>query len=401
MEICDTTKCTGCMACVNICPVKALTVGQDERGFYIPKMLDDKCINCGQCVKVCPNNTPVNNNSAPKGVYAAWAKDESIREKSTSGGLFSGIANWILKQDGYVFGVAFDENNVARHICIDSANDIYKLRGSKYVQSNVGDSYSKAKELLKKGKPVLFTGTPCQIAGLYNYLKNGNYPNLYTMDIVCHGVPSPKIFECYLTEKERRENSNAKQVYFRYKKPSWTRFSMKIVYENGNQYISECHHDPYLIAFLSDYISRECCHSCNYTNISRNADITVADFWSYVSYSRELRNNEKGISLVLVNSDKGQKIFNEIKTDYVVQERTIEEAKRGNKCLSKPFSPAKDKEIFWNEYLKDCDFKVCANKYFPKKKLSFKHRISEELNRYYYLLPGFAKKKLNNYLKSK
>lgn len=176
---------------------------------------------------------------------------------------------------------------------------------------------------------------------------------------------------------------------------------MRIEFENGTEYIKEGHRAPYLVAFLSDYISRNCCHSCKYTSIASNADITAADFWSYVSYSRNLRNDEKGISLVLINSEKGSRLFDCVKADYIVQERSIEEAKRGNKCLSRPYSPAKNKEAFWAEYLERKDFLYCAQKYFPKKKISIKHQISEEINRYYYLIPNFGKKILKTYLTNK
>lgn len=400
MQICEINKCTGCMACMVSCPTKAISVGVDKKGFYVPCVDENTCINCGKCQKICPSNhQPEKSHNEPT-VYAAWNKDEGIRKSSTSGGIFTNIASLVIRKGGSVCGVSMDNDNIARHIMTENMEDIAKLRMSKYVQSSTENIYSSVKKKLDSGGIVLFTGTPCQVGGLKKYLGK-DYEQLITMDIVCHGVPSPKAFSDYLSGIEKKNKSRVVSVKFRYKKPGWTNFSMKIDFENGRTYCQECHKDPYLAAFLSDYLTRDCCHDCQYTSVERVSDITAADFWSYVSHSKEQRNNEKGISLVLVNTEKGKKVFDEIKSDYFCYERTIDEAKRGNRCLSRPYMPAKNKDDFWNDYLQTGDFFKSVKRFCPKKKKSLKHSISEELNRNYYLLPSFLKRKVDNLVRNK
>ena len=400
MEICKEKECTGCMACVNACPVSALSINIDSKGFYIPLVDENKCIHCNKCFNVCPNNSPISNNKQPLDVYALWSKDKNIRSKSTSGGIFTGLAKWIIEHNGYVFGAVL-EDGIVKHSKINRIEDINLLRGSKYVQSYIGDSFKLAKEVLDLGEHVLFSGTPCQIAGLYNYLGKKEYDNLLTMDIVCHGVPSPKAFKDYYEYMRDTFKSDIKDLKFRYKKPSWTRFSMKINFANDKIYVKGCDKDPYLVAFLSDYISRDCCHDCKFTNVSRVADLTAADFWSYVSTSKKYRNDEKGISLVLINSLKGKELFDEIKKEYVIQNKTLDEAKRGNRCLSRPYPAAKEKNEFWERYLNPNDLIATVNTFCPKRKVNIKHLISEEINRYFYLLPKPIKNRLNKFYAKK
>lgn len=399
--ICMEDICTGCMACLNTCPHKAISVGTDERGFYMPIINRDLCTDCGVCRKICPALHKPSGNHEPKKVYAMWSKDALLRKNSSSGAVFSGLAKWILDQDGLVYGCALNEEHVAEHICISSLEELDQLRGSKYVQSRIGDIYSSVKVALKEGWKVLFTGTPCQIAGLKAFLGHADCTNLYSMDIICHGVPSPMAFSDYMKASEEKQKARAKNISFRHKDPGWTNFSMRIEYENERIYQEIGRKDPYLNAFLKDCLTRDCCHTCPYTSTQRMGDLTAGDFWSYVSVSHEVRNDEKGISIVLVNNEKGQRMLQAIKKDYVLQERTVSEGKRGNRCLSRPYPPSASKDLFWKTYLADRDFLKAADQCVPKKKPSLKHRISEEVNRYYYLLPGFAKKLFLKMLKMK
>nr|WP_302595504.1 Coenzyme F420 hydrogenase/dehydrogenase, beta subunit C-terminal domain [uncultured Cellulosilyticum sp.] len=400
MEICNSVECTGCMACRNICPVDAIQVKADRYGFYIPVIAEDKCLKCGKCKKICPNNYLVEGESSNQIVLATWRKEKEIREKSTSGGIFTGVAEWIIQQDGVVFGAIMDKAHNVRHSLARTMAEVEAMRGSKYVQSDVGYSYRAVKKELETGRVVLYTGTPCQLAGLYRYLEKP-YDNLYTMDIVCHGVPSPKVFKDYIQYIEESAHDEAIEISFRKKKPSWSVFSMYIKFQTGKEYIKDAYHDPYLVGFLDDYLSRECCYTCKYTRESRLGDITAADFWSYVSYTYKERNTEKGISLVILNTEKGKRIFEDLKDKYFFVERSIQEAKRGNRCLTKPYGKAKKREEFWKEYNESNDFIRCASKFFPKKKRSLKHRISEMINRYYYIMPNCVKKKLKAYWENK
>ena len=320
-------KCTGCMACYNACPVGAIEIVQDEKGFYEPKIIKEKCIKCKKCKLVCPEVNPREKNDNPT-VYAAWAKQKDIRENSTSGGIFSNIATKVLEADGVVFGAMFDENFKVVHSYVTKIENLVKLRGSKYVQSFIGDSLKQVEYFLQEGKMVLFSGTACQIAGLLNYLQK-DYENLITIDVLCHGVPSPKIFEEYLKDINI-DDRKIVNIRFRYKKPSWTNYSMKIDYDNGKSYIKSKYKDKFLIGFSEDYITKDVCATCQYARITRISDITLADFWGYISDELKTRNTEKGISLVIINSDKGNKIIEKVKNQLIIREKNIIEATKGN-----------------------------------------------------------------------
>ncbi len=217
----EKNKCFGCRACYNICPVKAITMQEDGEGFFYPVIDSSKCTSCGLCKNSCPSlekSETYNNNGKNPDCYAVMADDET-RFVSSSGGAFTLIANYILEKGGYVCGAAFVGQNV-RHIIIDKKEDMYKLRGSKYVQSDTNTVYSQIKDLLKLDKFVLFTGTPCQVAGLYNFLGK-NYDKLYTVDLICHGVPPQKVFDVYLKETLQKDDVFA-NCTFRDKKAGWT-----------------------------------------------------------------------------------------------------------------------------------------------------------------------------------
>ena len=251
------------------------------------------------------------------------------------------------------------------HICIEDKESLSKIRGSKYVQSNISDSYKKVRKKLIEGKIVLFTGTPCQIDGLNTYL-NKEYTNLITIDILCHGVPSPKVFKSYLNYLEEKKKSKINSVNFRYKKPGWYFYSMKIKFDNNKQYIRNNRCDIYHRGFLRDYFLRPACHKCKYTNIDRVGDITLADFWGYTSECEADINDDKGISLCIVNSKKGEKIFNQVKDKLIVFERNLEEAIAANAAFSKNTKENSRRDEFWRDYNKS--FKITIKKYlFPDK----------------------------------
>lgn len=385
-------KCTGCMACYNACPVGAIEIVQDEKGFYEPKIIKEKCIQCKKCKLVCPEVNSREKNDNPT-VYAAWAKQKDIRENSTSGGIFSIIATKVLEADGVVFGAMFDENFKVVHSYVTEIEDLVKFRGSKYVQSFIGGSLKKVEAFLQEGKMVLFSGTACQIAGLLNYLQK-DYENLITIDILCHGVPSPKIFKEYI-QNINEEKKKIKEIKFRYKKPSWTVFSMKIEYEDGKYYLRDTFKDPYLRGFLEDYITKEICTECQYTGEKRISDITLADFWGYISDQYKTRNNEKGISLILVNTEKGKKILELLKEKIVIRNKTIEEAVRSNQCLKEPFRKNKLYDEFWKEY-KENGYETASKKYFKPRKMTLKRKVSLFFNDKAYLIPKKLRIKLIN-----
>ena len=393
-EVCPTEKCTGCMLCMNVCPKKAIRIGKDKKGFYIPK-IDENCIDCNICKKSCPQLNKIKyENKFPK-VLASWNKNKMIRKESTSGGVFYALSKYILENHGYVCGVTLDQDMMPKHIMINDINDIKLLMGSKYVQSNVGNIYSVIKQKLKDNQYVLFSGTPCQVAGLKLYLKK-DYPNLILIDIICHGIPSPLVYQNYIKFLEKTYNSTVTNVNFRYNHNSWTFFNIKINFNNGKEYIKDSNTDPYLLGFLNDYFSKECCHNCNYTTSSRVSDITIADFWGYISETKELRNTEEGISLILINTGKGNNFFKKISKDLIVTEKSLEEAMAGNRCLKSPYGPNKNYIKFWDEYLTSSKEKQISfiSKYFLPTKIPFKRKISLFINDHSYMIPKLLRKKI-------
>ncbi|WP_195303601.1 Coenzyme F420 hydrogenase/dehydrogenase, beta subunit C-terminal domain [Blautia wexlerae] len=371
MEICEKERCTACRACMCICPKDSITFQEDEKGFAYP-VIGDSCVNCGACLKICPRNTGMALNTNTPEVFAAFSKDKKIRKNSSSGGLFSEVAKYILNQGGVVFAARLNESQ--KEVIFDCCKTVEELKlfqGSKYIQSNPGVIYRQIKKVLADGIKVLFVGVPCQVDGLKKYLHK-DYSNLVTIDIICHGAPSPKLWREYLEKLEASQQAKASSVSFRYKKPNWTRFSLKVDFDNNTTIRNSKFDDPYLIAFLKEISMRENCHSCEYTSTSRTGDITLADFWGYHSYDFKMRNTEKGISLVLVNTEKGKQIFNDIQDSILSTRRTMKEAISGNRSLQMPWKKNDVSDAFWNEYLHGEGMSSALKKYcvpyrFPKK----------------------------------
>ncbi|MBQ7761472.1 MAG: polysaccharide pyruvyl transferase family protein [Clostridia bacterium] len=310
----EKTLCTGCGACANKCPVNAIEMKENEQGFLYPTIDNERCVDCGACFKMCPVTKPLDKNKIPS-AYAVWAKDD-IRLKSSSGGVFSLLANAIFKDGGVVFGARYSDDFLSvYHTIAKNERELALLRGSKYVQSNIGTSYKEAKKYLESGKSVLFSGTPCQIAGLYNYLGK-NFDNLYTVDIVCHGTPSQRVYSRYVSE--RAQGMPIKEMSFR-EKATWGWGTAVSLYTEGAEYKKDFFSDPYLKAFSSGLIVRACCSSCPYAQINRVGDITLGDFWGIGEIKPEYTDG-RGTGLVLVNNKKGKELINSIKKECTLFE---------------------------------------------------------------------------------
>lgn len=346
IEISDKKNCCGCEACSNVCPVNAISMIEDDKGFKYPIIDTNKCIKCNKCNNVCPiiNKQSQKSNKYPD-TYACINKDENVRIESSSGGIFTSIAEYILNQNGVVFGAKFDNNYNVVHDYIDDKNELYKFRGSKYVQSSINNSYIKAREFLEEGKKVLFTGTPCQIAGLKKFL-NKDYENLYTQDIICHGVPSNKVWKKYL--KEIAKENGITNVNFRDKeKYGWNHFSLKIKTEDYEQN-EEHSKDNYMRAFLRNVSLRDSCYSCKFKEKIKDADITLADFWGIKNILPKI-NDEKGTSLVFLNSKKGKEIFNCIKDKILFFNVDFDNVLKYNMNMIKSATENGNREKFFEE----------------------------------------------------
>lgn len=351
-------ECCGCTACYNICPKSAISMKEDLEGFLTPVINQDLCIECGQCRKVCgfkqENISKLNNQT----VYAVKRKNIIMRMESQSGGAFSAVAEHFLKENNVVYGVSKDESLNAVYTRISLKNELIKLKGSKYIQAIVGDIYINVEQDLKDSKIVLFGGTPCHVDGLLHYLRARRIDttSLYTCDIVCHGVPSPKLFRDYIELTETEYNSKVKSFNFRDKTFGWHghRTSM-ILNQSKKKIISE----NYVNVFYSHLGLRSSCYKCPYTSTSRVSDLTIADFWGIEKIHPEFDDN-KGCSLMILNTEKGKDVFEKIKSDIDYIQSSMEECLQPN--LKHPTDCPKERDLFWKEYY-DNGFEYVAKKY--------------------------------------
>lgn len=360
VEIKEKKMCCACGACFNICPQRAIKMVEDEMGFKYPVIDKNKCTNCGLCEKKCPIINKKNNkkNTNPMAL-ACYNKDEKIRIQSSSGGIFSLIAEYVLDNNGTVFGAGFDEKFMVKHICIQKKEDLKKLRTSKYVQSDITDMYRKAKEILESGVLVLFTGTPCQVNGLFSYLDK-EYNNLYTQDIICHGVPSPKVWNKYLEYRKSKDSKEPIRINFREKTFGWKLFSLNFEYEDS-KYENDNNQDLFMQAFLRDACLRESCYDCTFKDRNRYTDITLADFWGIENVLPEMDDN-KGTSLMIVNTKKGEFLYNNIKDKMVYKEIEFESGIKYNHAMyMSTYKPKLRKEFFEN--LDNMQFDELVKKY--------------------------------------
>lgn len=375
IDIKDKSKCCGCEACSQICPKSCISMIPDEEGFLYPFVDVKECINCGLCKKTCPVNNPTTLSSPKIEVFAAKNPSLTIRQSSSSGGFFSCVAENIVNDEGCVCGAAFDDNYDVSHIIVDSLKDLSKLRGSKYVQSRIGTIYKEIKVLLEGGKLVLFSGTPCQVAGLYAYIKK-TYENLLTIEVFCHGVPSPLVWKDYVTElsNNAKENQIITDICFRDKQKGWKNYSFSVSYKSKISDYEEKYtkrekrtENKYLRAFLNNLIVRPICFSCPFKNGVSGADISLGDFWSIDRYCHSF-NDDKGVSLVYINSERGLESVQKLKVDKVVLKRNIDY----NTAFSKSTKEKYNHSLFWNEYQKQhlaCLESICSE--IEKKETNF------------------------------
>lgn len=372
-------KCNGCSACASACPKNCIIMLPDELGFLYPQIDEKQCIDCGLCEKICPVINSADSSEVTK-AYAVKNKNEGIRMQSSSGGVFTAIAEKVLNDGGAVFGASFtDDFKAVEHIAVDSIENLYKLRGSKYVQSRIGNSYAKAKEELEKGRKVLFSGTPCQIGGLLSFLKK-DYSNLITQDIVCHGVPAPAVWEKYVEFREKKAESKTVSVSFRSKNSSWAAYSIQIKFQNDAEYCVRNSEDPYMKGFLDNIYLHSSCYDCKFKTIHRKSDITLADFWGVWNILPQF-NDSKGVSLVITNSEKGEQLIKSIEAEIEVAETDINEAVKYNSAAENSVLPSPKRANFMKDF-KNVDFEKVLKKYCsPDWKKQLKSKIKSVLKK--------------------
>lgn len=328
-------ECCGCTACSAICPKHCISMIEDEEGFKHPIINKTDCINCHLCEKSCPISNPKYSNTDTPSVYAAYLTNDAERMKSSSGGLFFIIATWVIKQGGIVYGAAFDRNLILKHIGVENLEDLELLRGSKYLQSDLADVFTEIKSHLTQGRLCYFVGTGCQIAGLKSFLKK-DYDTLITSDLVCHGVPSQKMFDYHL-DFLRKKHNNPNIIGYQFRNNAG--WGVCEIYDFANPdgsiktYRKPSYElSPYLYSFMYAFAYRYSCYDCKFARIPRQGDITLADFWGVNTFFHDL-DTSKGVSLVLANNDKGKKVWDCIKNHLVFRESTIDDGAKFNKNL--------------------------------------------------------------------
>ena len=332
--------CCACGACLNICPKQAIKMQEDENGFLYPIIDNNKCIKCGLCVKTCAlQNSKLTN--TPLKTYAAQSNNTDLK-KSASGGIFASLAINEIKAGGVVYGAALENVNgklICRHIAVNNVTDLEKLQGSKYIQSNIGNIYQDVKKNLLEDKTILFTGTPCQVDGLRAYLGK-KYENLYCIDIVCHGVPSNKMFQDYIETLEKKYNDKIIDFKFRDKTKGWG-LTAKGYTAKGYTAIISANVSSFYYYFLKSYIYRDSCYSCKYACKNRCGDITIGDYWGIETAHPEVLNNnteldyKSGISCLIVNTYQGNKLIEKYKDDLRLIESDFEKSAKENGQLNR------------------------------------------------------------------
>lgn len=347
VKLCTTDDCTGCFACENVCSKSAIVRTENDEGFQYPEIQYDKCISCHACQKVCPVLNPIE--KFDKGtVYAAWNNDEKIRSKSSSGGMFSAFAEVVLNEGGMVVGASLFEDGFVRHIAITEYSELYKLRGSKYVQSSINTKvYSQMKKYFMDGKKVFFTGTPCQVAAIRKSFCRFEHL-LYTADLVCHGVPSPRFFADFLKKLKHRIPNLVSYQFRDYK--NWLVCTNVNVNVNGVIYNRYLYGEPtfYQDAFLKGFLHRNNCYHCQYCSIKRVSDITLADFWGIGKNKPINENYKNGCSMVSINTDKGKELMNAVRNKIYCEPRDIQETiDGGNEQIIKPSNRPIGRDTFY------------------------------------------------------
>lgn len=346
----DKRLCSGCTACEQACPKKCIEMVADNEGFLYPKISLEDCIDCGLCEKICPINNRKPTKNEQTEAYAVINNDGEARLCSSSGGVFSLLAKSTIEKNGLVFGVGYGKELTVEHKRAQHGGELFEIRGSKYVQSQLNDSFKNAKEALEQGKLVLFTGTPCQIEGLYAFIGK-DYENLITQDIVCHGVSSPLVWKNYLHEQQKKFASNPIKASFRDKRKGWSKFSMSLSFENGKTYSKTLDKDAMLQAFLNNLCLRPSCYDCKFKQKVHKSDITLADFWGIEKINPKL-NDDKGISLVLINSWKGKRLFDEISNGAMFEKVDCDKAIKYNSAVLSSVATPKERQAYMQVAIK-------------------------------------------------
>lgn len=363
-ELASKSQCTGCQACASICPKNCISMVTAGDGFRFPDISIENCVQCGKCEKVCPvlHTQIVSTNTL---AFAIKNRNEKERKDSTSGGIFSLLAKFVLNQNGIVFGAAYSENFEVKHVAITDSNHLSLLQGAKYTQSIAGNAFEEAKKELETGRTVLFSGTPCQCAGLKSFLGKA-YDNLLTVDLICHGIPSPKVWQAYIDYRSQKENNGVRpqRINMRSKSSGWSRYEYSTEFDYGDGKISRIGngHDLFMKAFVGNICLRASCSDCKMKGVERCTDFTLGDYWGIWNQHPEFDDN-KGTSVVFVHTQKGREILEQLSDKMDCLKVDIKDAYKENESLVNSSRPHPCREEFLKQITAD-NFEELVKKYF-------------------------------------
>jgi coenzyme F420-reducing hydrogenase beta subunit len=348
IEINNAKDCCGCGVCVSVCPTDCIEMISNAEGFLYPQVDVTRCNRCGICVEGCPwqNQPDIYKRINPPYVYAAWHLNSNVRLQSSSGGVFTAIAEEIISRKGIVVGAGYSEKMIVRHELVEDTDSLAKLRGSKYAQSEISPKlFSIIRSTLNKKRLVLFSGTPCQVAALRNYLHH-DYENLVCCDLVCLGVPSPGWLKYYISTLNKVKQ-RITSLDFRYKSRGWKRFRVRKTWNGEKSKADKPYSDPFMASFLKKYSLRESCYDCQFTHTTRMGDITLADYWKVSTKYPEYDKEDKGTSLVLINSEKGRTWINHCQDRLFMGKGDLAHAIYGNPMLTRSAARPPERETFY------------------------------------------------------
>lgn len=384
ITITDRKQCCGCSSCAQICPNHCIIMQEDLEGFLYPAVNSSICTKCGLCEQSCPIKNAHLKKDMTTLTYVAYVRSDDLRMKSSSGGMFTLIAEKVLKQKGVIFGAAFDEDFLVHHIVIHDYEDLKKLRGSKYLQSRIENTYYEVLQFLEKGCYVLFTGTGCQIAGLKAFL-NKDFEKLYTVDVLCHGAPSPKVWARYLDWQKNANKSDIDSISFRNKETGWKNYSIKLQFFNNNYYSKIYSEDIFMKMFLQNICLRPSCYMCRFKDINRISDITIGDCWGIDNYIPEM-DDDMGTSIVLIHSEKGKTLFESLKNQMVKKEVEVDLVLPPTADSRKSVTIHPKREAFFNKLNSGVGLPELSKLIQPTLVKKIKIKIRTALKKYFIML---------------
>ena len=382
-KLCKPELCTGCGACASACPKGCITMEADAEGFLQPHVDAETCINCGKCTKICPILSQSGQIAGNTVAYAAVHNDAQVRNSSTSGGVFSLLCDWVLAENGIVFGAAYDDDFMVAHGAVEDAGELPGLRGAKYAQSRLGNTYAQVRDQLEKGRYVLFSGTPCQVGGLRSYLGK-EYENLVLVDLICHGVPSPAVWRHYIEHRSRKDAAGQRPVAvnLRSKETGWAGYSVRFDYADGRKYAARNSQDPYIRGFVQNLYLRPSCYQCHFKGAERASDFTLGDYWGVWDQLPECH-DDKGTSLILVHTEKAHRILEAMSCKMQYRQVDLSKALEGNPSALVSSSHTEKREDFLKRYQEE-DFDRLVDRLCPKpapQKTSLVRRVVRKLKR--------------------